>query len=771
MTTTLSPFVKMLFPEDPFGRGSLDLYTKYLRNLTVKQAGDVEQPGVSSRNISAQKGGFSFFNSVVTLEVFDPEFYVIESYFVNNARSSDLWFGWVDDEGKIHNAYKFSVQLHKITPKLTPTGSAIRLEMTSNLAAQRGPGSMLRKVVSQSRTFIAGGSEAKFAADKKLAADRRQYLNSKGTRKGPLPEPARHTYYYSRISDVVSFVCDEAGLESEIDQTPIMTKGPSGSGAWFQFLMVNQTPMQFLEELATYASNPDYIDGLSNDEYHVWVDENSKVFFKSSKLGKARNKKPYTINYLSDNTTTIDDFVNKRDPKGGRPTIVVDLDIDINIAPFADALVGVKVVGRDPTSKSFTGAHISGTSPVDKTQARKVLGLDDIRNSVVEYQGKSRKRTAIQSADNNESENLRKNNIWIANRNDDVNWFIYEDAQTLIDNPDPKYSEQLRLSATETSGPVDSGVGASKYAQYVTELGARGDASIPPEGAQNAISKSDLDKADSDSKNTESSDPTLTGNFEVQPHYDRSGITAANLYSAAMDKVLEGSVTIFGDTSVKIQDTCNLYINIPLTDQTANDAPSLHFTSGEYTVKSVSHVIDQSTFTTQLQLVRESTVIKEEPGTKTGGFFGPLFDALKDPSGSGRAEREVSASIGAGGEGNLPEQTGEVTNAAAGQGSAPPAPGGGGGGGDFGGNPPSPSTSLYVDTVDFDLIDLTQLSPVRSAYADQQGGESISPAGPNVNRTSAAMFDPDGAIEGKNNRKVDIFGLLGSKTKPEVDGE
>jgi hypothetical protein len=760
MLTTLSPFAIMLFPEDPFGRGSLDLYTNYLRRLEVKQKGDIstDTKRGKNRDLTKEKLGYSFFNTEITLEVFDPDFYVLESYFVNNAKSSDLWFGWVDAEGKIHNDYKISVRILKIQPKITPTGNALMIELVCDPAAQRGPVSMLTKVISQSKTFISGGLKAKLAEDKAIREARRQYEKSDGTRRGPLPQQARGTYYYERISDVVAFVCAEAGLESDIDVTPIVKPAPSGSATWFEFRMVNQTAMSFLEDLARYASNADFLTGDSGNEYHVWVDNTGKVFFKSSKVRKEAPKKPYTLNYLADNHTNIEDYINRVDPKGGIPTIIVDLDIDINVGVFAEAISSVKSVSVDPVSKTFKGANIAATSPVDKKQAKKILGLDDVRNTTIE--GTNLQRSALNAASLNQSKALRENKIVVANSNDDMNWFIYEDAQTLIDNPDPKYTNQLKASQVATtgslSGGVDAGSAASKYAQYVTQLNELGDAATPPQDAQNAIGQSDLDKVESDKQNIEPSDATLTGVMNVLPyHDDRTARHAASIYADALDTALVVTATIFGDTSIKLQDTCNVYINLPKTYRSNENGPTLHFASGEYAVIQVSHIVDQNGFTTQVAMKRDATTIKENKDGESSN--------LTDPSNSGTVDRSADASIGAGGEGNLPTKDGGETSTNVV--SLGPTAGGAGlteaSTGSF--------TVVSDDVLDLYNIDISQLSPIKSAYSNQQANNYIYPDGPNINRTNAALFDPGGAFTDKSNRRIDIFSLPGNKTKPKVD--
>lgn len=772
MKSTLSTFVIMKFPNDPYGRdGTVDIYTNYLRSLkahvivdsdvesaAAKKKGKNQASRGNSMDVTFIKQGYSTRQTQIEMDLFDSEFYILESYLLSQGGAQgrmELWFGWSDEDGKIYNDYKVPVILRSIVPKVTPTGTALNITLLSSYVATKFEGSLrlLDRILSVSRTFRPGG-KARRDADVKRAQEALTKAATQGRNRTNTPKYDENVYYFDRISDIIKLIASQAGINAVVDETPVWPI--TGS----DFTFVNRTPYDMLLNLAAYASNLwDTQDYSADGQYRIWFDKQTMYFKRQSSselsLQDGGSKDPKKISYLGQNEVSIDDLINKKTNE----TITIDLDVSVKTL-MAEA-TKTRAVSYDPRSKGFRGDTVETGTPAEANFLRGVLGEDNETvkkaNRQVSMYGSSGITAAARSAIV-ESERLKNNNITpMYGQDNQRNWFINEDAISVAEEEAQSTGANGRARAL--------GADDKAYAKRLNDIQKRLEESggQEPQGVASAIAKSDSENSRTPPQTT---DPTAAGTTIILPFYDsRTTAAAHNLYQTmSTEQTVELSATIIGDPSIRRLDIIDVEIVMPnsaeRSENNQNHGPTLHYTSGQYMVKTVDHLIDTKGFTTQITAVRTSTANLSEEG-----FTEDELKAL-----SNRAEqeqREADASIGPDGEqvilNESAESIGRRNQAAAVQ-DGPES-----GGNDFGVLDDPPYVYTEIDSLTLGDGDISSLSPVDSQNVRADGSSLSAQQGPNSRSVVRNLMDPNNALNGGVGKPPpsNIFSMPGSSEEPE----
>lgn len=776
MRSTLAPYVFMEFPRDPFGRGDgarLDIYTNYLRSLRCHVITDSKKSTYSeeiqahltaqpknSRNITYQQKGYSSRMSEIQMDLFDADFYVLESYLMANGPRADIEFGWIDENGTKINTYKVPVMLTAMTPKVTPTGTALSVNYVSSyLATDRGPSeSTLSRKLLISRTFKPGG-KARRDADIKQAQANLESAKTQGKNRTNTPKYDENVYYFDRISDIVKLLASQANIKAEVDATPIF---PATSAP---FTFTNKSIYDMLDWFSHYAAEVgDTQFDPTGGSYVYWFDQETLYFkrqtTKVNPYGPIKEIKE--INYMGQNDVTVEDLLKINNGK----TITLDMQLSVK-GSMIEALK-TRAVSYDPRYKNFRGDSVESTSP-ESTQSigfiRGVLGEDNEAvkraNSRVDAYGRSGITAEARSAIV-ESERLKAANITpMYGEASQKNWFAYEDAQLLA----PKTAKNIYDAFSAGTSPEDQ---ARNYARYVQQqLDRLNDAQADdPQGVAGAIAASD---ANAKPFTASVEDPTAVGTTMVMPYYDeRTARAAHQIYQdLSNEQVIEMKATIIGDPTIRRLDKVFVTVNMPSEAQRViegSSGPVEHYTSGEYMVTEVDHIIDSKGYTTQLTGIR----ITSKPDWEEAA--GLTSDELKELDARAELEeREPDASIGPGGEWG--EATLDDGDSFRGK-SKPytvtvsyqpwPEPD------DFGVTNDPIYVYNDVDPVVFNSDEISVATPAESAMVRADGMSVSSLDGPNRRSTVRNMMDPNNALNGGVGQQPpgDIFSMPGSSEDP-----
>ena len=767
MRSTLAPYVFMEFPNDPFGRGGgarLDIYTNYLRSLKCHVITDSKKSTYSedirahltaqpsnSRNITYQQKGYSTRMSEIQMDLFDADFYILESYLMANGPRSDLEFGWIDERGNKIHSYKVPVMITSLTPKVTPTGTALSVNFVSSyLATDRGPKeSTLNRKLLISRTFKPGG-KARRDADIKQAQAALESAKTQGKNRTNTPKYDENVYYFDRISDIVKLLASQANIKLEIDETPIYPPDAA------PITMNGKSIYDMLDMFARSACDisVSQIDPTGGS-YVYWFDQDTLYFkrqtTKVNPYGPIKEIKE--INYMGQNEVTIEDLLKINSGK----TITLDMQLAVK-GSMIEALK-TRAVSYDPRYKNFRGDSVESTDP-STTQSvgflRGVLGEDNESvkkaNSRVDAYGRSGITAEARSAIV-ESERLKSANITpMYGEGNQKNWFVYEDAQLLA----PQTSKNATEAMFGGYGPESQ---ARNYARYVSQQldRIRETAANDPQGVSGAIAASD---AGARQVAGPPKDPTAVGTTMVMPYYDdRTARAAHQIYQdLSNEQVIEMKATIIGDPTMRRLDKVFVTVNMPSESQkviAGSPGPIEHYTSGEYMVTEVDHIIDSKGYTTQITGIRINSKLDWQEAA------GLTKDELSELDQRADLEqRQADASIGSGGEEVILEeridalgrkvQLVAVTD-------------------DFGSNSASdPYVYSELDPILFNSSDISASSPLESVNIISDGTSLSVASGPNSRNTVRNLMDPNNAINGGVGPKLpgDIFSLPGGDEDP-----
>lgn len=776
MVSTLSTFVKMKFPKDPFGRsGNLDINTKYLRSLKCRVLVDSEdssfsltkkhKAAMSSRgdvygdinDLTSGMSGYSSRMSEIEMDLFDPEFYVLESYLLNNGPRADLWFGWVDDEGNIYNDYRVPVMLVAVEPKITPTGTAIKAKYITTYLTAKNDGAegarqfkILNQVLSVTRKFKKGGKAARQADVKRF-----KNLDKKGRAQDRTVTYDENVYYFDSITDIVKLIASQMQFDYDIDDID-----EPWDGRDFEF--VNSTAYDMIAELCQSATSlSDIKDSSRSGQYKFWF-ETGKLYFKKNDNTISKytpDPQLKKVTYLGQNSVTLDTLVRDLASKTSSETITIDLDLKIQTAMLE--AMKTKAISYDPVQKYFKGDCVESLAPATSSRnfVRGVLGQDD-----PQLRGVRDSSDVSSLSDAEQSKRLEDNNITTMFGPDNQrNWFVYEEAQTVAQAEELKKGniKSYQKAREAVSGTPEQR--AENYSRYIRDLRNRLNEqdSQDPQDASTAVAKSDLQNFRADPSTI---DQTATGKSLILPHYDkRTAIAASNLYQEmAAQQVVELTATLVGDPSIRRLDYIDVEILMPnsyefsLQAKRAADSPPLrHYTSGTYLVKDVYHIIDGKGFTTQITAIRASTAQLTDPN----GPFKFKKDELNQLDRKILKQVTTDKVIGQGGESPAAETSGS---------SLQGVNVGGGQEDDLGSVSPEAYVFRDLDPVDFSFVDPASLDPLDENNVRADGTSLSLRQGPNSRSIVRNLLDPNNSFGGTNKKPpIDIFSLPGSEEEPE----
>ena len=457
---------------------------------------------------------------------------------------------------------------------------------------------------------------------------------------------------------------------------------------------------------------------------------------------------------MGQNDVTVEDLLKINNGK----TITLDMQLSVK-GSMIEALK-TRAVSYDPRYKNFRGDSVESTSP-ESTQSigfiRGVLGEDNQAvkraNSRVDAYGRSGITAEARSAIV-ESERLKAANITpMYGEASQKNWFAYEDAQLLA----PKTAKNIYDAFSAGTSPEDQARNYSRYVQQ--QLNRLNDAQADdPQGVAGAIAASD---ANARPFSATVEDPTAVGTTMVMPYYDeRTARAAHQIYQdLSNEQVIEMKATIIGDPTIRRLDKVFVTVNMPSEAQRViegSSGPVEHYTSGEYMVTEVDHIIDSKGYTTQLTGIR----ITSKPDWEEAA--GLTSDELKElDQRADLQDKKADSSIGAGGEqalipGGASALSAQTTPAAGNE--------------DFGGGASNSEAYVYneLDPVSLNSTEISITTPAESAMVRADGTSVSSLDGPNRRSAVRNMMDPNNAINGGVGQQPpgDIFSMPGSSEDP-----